>query len=177
MPARIPDDLKSSIRDIAIAATKSMDVVGLLCTEFFVSKSSFATGLPLGEFTLFINEFAPRPHNSGHVTMSACSVNQFEALARILLDIPLSTPQMLAPGYFCMGNLLGDTWLSQNITGAGDLDLSCLEAYPSVIDIVLYGKGEARPKRKMGHFTTYAPDAEKALLSANHFRNALTRAP
>ncbi len=65
----------------------------------------------IGEFDIYINEFAPRPHNSGHVTISSCNLSQFDALARILLDIPLVQPILCKTGYFCMANLLGDLWL------------------------------------------------------------------
>ncbi len=71
-----------------------------------------------------------------------------------------------------MGNLLGDVWLAQ---GRNDLNLSAMENHPEVIDVVLYGKHEARAGRKMGHFVTYAASADKALKSAQEFRESLIR--
>jgi 5-(carboxyamino)imidazole ribonucleotide synthase len=71
-----------------------------------------------------------------------------------------------------MANLLGDIWLSQ---GTDELDLSTMVNYPEVIDVVLYGKTEARSKRKMGHFITYGSSAQQALGAAKAFRDSLQR--
>jgi 5-(carboxyamino)imidazole ribonucleotide synthase len=174
VPARISSALETAIKDIALSAARQLDVFGLLTTEFFLSNSpgDNAHGVQVGSWNIYINEFAPRPHNSGHVTMKACTISQFDALARILLGVPLATPQIVAPGYFCMGNLLGDVWLAQN-RAAADLDLSRTAQFPEVIDVVIYGKKEARAKRKMGHFITYANSAQAATAKARAFREAL----
>jgi len=132
-----------------------------------------STGVRCGDYSIYINEFAPRPHNSGHVTMSACNLSQFDALARILLDVPLSQPKLLAPGYFCMGNLLGDIWLQQNNNPGCELNLAALAQSAEVVDIVIYGKAEARSKRKMGHFVTYSLDAQQAIAAAQSFKERL----
>jgi phosphoribosylaminoimidazole carboxylase (NCAIR synthetase) len=89
-----------------------------------------------------------------------------------------------------MGNLLGDVWLTQEqnggdadanqssaASGRKDLNLSCLSQHPNVIDLVLYGKREARAGRKMGHFVTYAEDAQTALSTAAAFREQLMNSP
>jgi 5-(carboxyamino)imidazole ribonucleotide synthase len=159
VPARISATQESAIKEIALAAARALNVSGLLTTEFFLSQNH-----------IYINEFAPRPHNSGHVSMKACTLSQYDALARILLDVPLSQPNIVAPGYFCMANLLGDVWLAQ---GNNELDISMLARHPDVIDVVLYGKSEPRAKRKMGHFITYASSAQAAIASAKAFRSAL----
>lgn len=174
VPARISAALETAIKEIALSAAQQLDVVGLLTTEFFLSNNpgDNAHGVQVGAWHIYINEFAPRPHNSGHVTMKACTISQFDALARILLGVPLVTPQIVAPGYFCMGNLLGDVWLAQNRTAA-DLDLSRAVQFPELVDVVLYGKKEARAKRKMGHFITYANSAQAATAKARAFREAL----
>src|SRR5262249_42726205 len=129
-------------------------------------------GTECGGYHIFINEFAPRPHNSGHITRNACNISQFDALARILVGVPLTQPVMRGEGGFCMGNLLGDVWLTQ---GNEDLDLSSLKDHPDVLEVVIYGKPEARAKRKMGHFVTFGKDAGAAATGAKSFRESLTR--
>ncbi|HZT34810.1 MAG TPA: hypothetical protein VFA15_02745, partial [Nitrososphaera sp.] len=105
---------------------------------------------------------------------NACSMSQFDALARILLGVPLSTPWLVSEGTFCMTNLLGDIWLAQGATAFGaDLDVRSLTEHPQVIDMVLYGKKEARAKRKMGHFVTYGETADSAVTAARNFKQAL----
>ncbi len=177
VPARIDQMIQDKIVELAVSAARRLGIVGILCTEFFITKTARAnkTGDQCGDYTIYINEFAPRPHNSGHVTINACSISQFDALARILLDIPLSRPKLLAPGYFCMANLLGDVWLSQNRSNTDDLNLVALKANKDVIDLVIYGKKEARPRRKMGHFVIYETDATRAFESAKTFRNELAK--
>jgi len=174
-PARIDAELSQEIARIALDAASKLGAYGLLCTEFFLSKkeNGYETGSPCGDFVIYINEFAPRPHNSGHVTISACTISQFDALARILLGVPLAAPQVVAPGFFCMGNILGDVWFDQGRKDTDDLDLSCLEQHPETISVILYGKSSARSKRKMGHFVTYGLEAEQALASAHNFRKSL----
>jgi 5-(carboxyamino)imidazole ribonucleotide synthase len=175
VPSQIPAELANTIVELAKTAARKLDVIGLLCTEFFIVKgsSNSVTGHSCGDFTIYINEFAPRPHNSGHVTMSACTLSQFDILARILLDIPISEPKLLAPGYFCMANLLGDLWFQPGSNVAGQLDLSKLSNSPEFVDLILYGKHEPRRKRKMGHLITYSPDADRALASAKALRESL----
>jgi 5-(carboxyamino)imidazole ribonucleotide synthase len=176
-PARIDAELSQEIARIALDAARKLGAHGLLCTEFFLSTKAngYDTGITCGDFVIYINEFAPRPHNSGHVTISACTMSQFDALARILLGVPLLTPQVVAPGYFCMGNILGDVWSAQGKQASDELDLSCLANHSDTVAIILYGKSSARPKRKMGHFVTYALEAEKALASVQNFRQSLKR--
>jgi 5-(carboxyamino)imidazole ribonucleotide synthase len=146
--------------------------VGLLCTEFFIGKTkkNKPSGYQCEEFSIYINEFAPRPHNSGHVTLNACTVSQFDVLARILLNVPLNQPRITAPGYFCMANLLGDLWLSKE---SNEINLSALKDQQELVDLVLYGKKEARRQRKMGHLVTYASTPELALQSADRIKASL----
>lgn len=175
-PARLPTVVQKKITEIAIEATKKLDVYGLLTTEFFLTRTPRETspGVECDGWHIYINEFAPRPHNSGHVTMNACTMSQFDALARILLGVPVSQPWLVSDGTFCMTNLLGDQWIAQGATNFGaDLDLHTLSDHPQVIDVVLYGKKEARIKRKMGHFVTYGESAESALEAAKSFKESL----
>jgi 5-(carboxyamino)imidazole ribonucleotide synthase len=121
----------------------SMAYVGVLCVEFFV----------LDDGTLVANEMAPRPHNSGHYSIDACDVSQFELQVRCLAGLPLVAPRQHSAAV--MLNLLGDLWAS------GTPDWAALCALPGM-HLHLYGKAEARPGRKMGHLTVTAPDAAGA---------------
>jgi 5-(carboxyamino)imidazole ribonucleotide synthase len=180
LPARIPQSVQEKIKSIAIEAAVKLDVVGLLTTEFFLSKSQSksVSGIECDGWYIYINEFAPRPHNSGHVTRSACTMSQFEALARILLGIPLQEPQPTSEGTYVMMNLLGDVWIDQGNSGFdADLDLSCLSQHPQVIDVVIYGKREPHRKRKMAHFITHGKTSESAIEAAEAFKAALSRKP
>ncbi len=165
VPARLPDDLEAEAKSVALAAARALGVTGLLTTELFVGRSS--RGRP-GEVRVFTNEFAPRPHNSGHVTRKACNYSQFEALARILLGIPLVPPRLVSAGAFCMANLLGEVWEAQGSTEG--LDLSAWEGNPDLLEVVLYGKKGVATKRKMGHLTVRGADAEAALTTARALR-------
>ncbi len=167
LPARVPPSVEAEARRIAMKVARALNVVGLLTVEFFVGDGRN------GKARLYVNELAPRPHNSGHVTRQACTLSQFDALARILCNAPLAPPK-LHPGAWCMGNLLGDVWLAQGRTG-GALDLSAWERFPDVVDIFLYGKHQARPNRKMGHFVVRADGPERAMERARDFRAALSR--
>jgi len=165
LPARFPAQLQTTAQEIARAIAEALEVCGLLTVEFFVTQKAS------GEPTLWVNELAPRPHNSGHVTRKATQQSQFDALAHILTQTPLPPPVLL-PGCFCMGNLLGDVWLSQK-SPDGKLNLDAWAHFPEVLEVYVYGKREAKPQRKMGHFILKADNAKQALLRAQAFRNAL----
>ncbi len=166
VPARISPEIETRIRNIALDAASMLKVTGLLTTEFFLSNDD----------EIFINEFAPRPHNSGHVTMKSCTMSQFDALARVLLKQPLSEIGPASSDSYCMMNLLGDVWLMQNKNNErAHLNLAPLPEHESVMDVVLYGKELARARRKMGHFITRSPKPAKALELALDFREALKK--
>ncbi|MBG6076836.1 5-(carboxyamino)imidazole ribonucleotide synthase [Polaromonas sp. CG_9.11] len=136
----------------AQAATKSIaehiDYVGVLCVEFFVVDDGSADG------ALVVNEMAPRPHNSGHYTMDACDVSQFDLQVHAMAGLPLPAPRQHSPAI--MLNLLGDVWfdpLGQPRTP----DWQAVLALPGA-HLHLYGKLEARPGRKMGHLTLTGAD-------------------
>lgn len=186
LPARVSDELAARAQSVALQAARAFDLHGLLTVEFFVGVGERAgdAGVALPDTPegrpqrLYINEFAPRPHNSGHVTLSACVPSQFDALARILVGAPVHAPRLVGPGAWCMGNLLGDVWYAQQPEAAkptAALDLSAWERHPAVVDVVLYGKREPRPARKMGHFIVHAGDADAALAAARRFREDLAR--
>ena len=170
VPARLPVDLEAEAKAVALSAARALDVSGLLTTELFVGRSSRHRP---GEVRVFTNEFAPRPHNSGHVTRKACTFSQFEALARILLGVPLVPPRLVGAGAFCMANLLGEVWLAQGATEA--LDLAAWEGNPDLLEVVLYGKSGVAAKRKMGHLTVRGASADEAIRLARAYRQAIGR--
>lgn len=130
------------------AIAQSMQYVGVLCVEFFVVKAAD------GSLSLVANEMAPRPHNSGHYTIDACDVSQFELQVRAMAQLPLVAPRLHSPTV--MLNLLGDLWWHEGVerTPAWDAVLALPGAH-----LHLYGKTSARPGRKMGHLTLTGPDA------------------
>jgi 5-(carboxyamino)imidazole ribonucleotide synthase len=149
-PARIPDTVARQAREIARTVLEKLDVVGVLCVEFFVE--------PGGR--LIINELAPRPHNSGHLTFDASVTSQFEQQLRAVCGLSLGSTELMQPA--AMANLLGDLWAH------GEPDWASACAIPNV-KLHLYGKLEARPGRKMGHLTAIASTAhaaEEAVLEA-----------
>jgi 5-(carboxyamino)imidazole ribonucleotide synthase len=123
-----------------IAAT--LDYVGVLCVEFFV----------LQDGSLVANEMAPRPHNSGHYSIDACDVSQFDLQVRTLAGLPLAAPRLHSP--CVMLNLLGDLWFDADGRERAP-DWPAVLALPGV-HLHLYGKAAARPGRKMGHLTVTA---------------------
>lgn len=179
LPARLPREVTSQLEALARATARSLDVFGLLTVEFFLVRAgSTSSALRCGDLGIVVNELAPRPHNSGHVTRKACTASQFDLLARILLDVPLSVPKLVSDHAFCMGNLLGDVWLDQHRAtepGAYDLALDVLAEFPDVLEVVLYGKAEARQRRKMGHYVCCASAPDDALALAGRFRDALRK--
>ena len=138
VPARVAATLADEARSIAAQVATRLGYVGVLAVEFFVSGGR-----------LFVNEMAPRPHNSGHYTLDACTVSQYEQQVRALCGLPLHDPRTHSASV--MVNLLGDCWF-----GAGgearEPDWGMLQAVPN-LKVHLYGKRQARPGRKMGHFT------------------------
>ncbi len=142
---------------------------GLLTVEFFFAEGG-ADGIPVAGSSLFVNELAPRPHNSGHVTRRATTLSQFDLFARVLCGLPLGRATLL-PGGWCMGQLLGDLW-----PDGGELDLEPLCQEAGVVEVYLYGKRDARPRRKMGHFIVHAASADEALAIAERVRVRLTHA-
>jgi 5-(carboxyamino)imidazole ribonucleotide synthase len=137
-PARVTAALADEAREIAGQIAAKLGYVGVLAVEFFVSDGR-----------IFVNEMAPRPHNSGHYTLDACAVSQYEQQVRALCGLPLHDP--CAHSASAMVNLLGDCWF-----GAEDEirepDWNALYAVPN-LKLHLYGKRQPRPGRKMGHFT------------------------
>ena len=158
VPARVPDAMARQARELATSLAEEMEYVGVLGVELFVASGS----------RLLVNEMAPRPHNSGHYTLDACSTDQFEQQLRALCGLPLAQPWLLSP--VAMINLLGDLWTD------GEPRWEEALRRPGV-RLHLYGKAEARPGRKMGHLNCLAADPDRALATALETRDALRRRP
>jgi 5-(carboxyamino)imidazole ribonucleotide synthase len=158
VPARVPPATAEAARETAERVACALDYVGVLGVELFVAHRG----------TIYVNELAPRPHNSGHYTLDACSVDQFEQQLRALCGLPLAEPRLLSP--VAMVNLLGDLWREGEPRWA--------EAFrrPGV-RLHLYGKAEPRPGRKMGHLNCLADDPDRALALALEARDALVASP
>jgi 5-(carboxyamino)imidazole ribonucleotide synthase len=156
VPCRLPQEINDQIRSFSLTAARALDLKGLLTIEFFLAD----TNQGAGRYRLLLNELAPRPHNSGHLFNRATTLSQFDALARVLTQTPLGTPVPL-PGAYCMGNLLGDVWLKQGRT-QGPLDLTAWKDHPEIVELYLYGKEKAQAQRKMGHFTLFDTQPDRA---------------
>jgi 5-(carboxyamino)imidazole ribonucleotide synthase len=153
VPARIPPSVCEAAVRLASDITESLDVVGLLAVEFFLTS----------EGQLLVNELAPRPHNSGHYTFDVCVTSQFEQQLRAVCGLPLGSSALLSS--VVMWNLLGDLWRE----GIPDWRLILSEPRAK---LHLYGKAEARPGRKMGHVCVLA-EREEALRIIGAFRQRL----
>ncbi len=158
VPARVSRSTADEARATAERVAERLDYVGVLGVELFVANGG----------RLYVNEIAPRPHNSGHYTMDACTADQFEQQLRALCGLPLASPRLLSP--VAMVNLLGDLWKG------GPPRWAEVFRRPG-IRLHLYGKAEPRPGRKMGHLNCLADDADRALALALEARNALIVSP
>ena len=154
-PARVTPEIANRAVEMSRTVLDQLGVVGVLCVEFFVTRDG----------QLMINELAPRPHNSGHLTVDACVTSQFEQQLRAVCGLPLGSSAMHRPA--AMANLLGDIWS----TGEPNWPAAC--AFPDV-KLHLYGKLEPRPSRKMGHLTALNHAAEEAYRTVVKARKALT---
>ncbi|ULA59930.1 MAG: N5-carboxyaminoimidazole ribonucleotide synthase [Nitrospira sp.] len=154
VPADVPQAVADLADTIACDAVEALDGVGVFCVELFL----------MADGRLVINEIAPRPHNSGHYTLDACTVSQFEQQVRTLCGLPLGEVRLLSPAV--MLNLIGD-------------DVRLVTHAPAAHDLLrvpgatvhLYGKRTTRPKRKMGHVLFLAPTRAEALAAASTFRS------
>ena len=153
-PARVAPGVERRAAEIARGIVERLDLVGVLCVEFFLAEGG----------DLLVNELAPRPHNSGHLTIDACVTSQFEQQLRAICGLPPGATELLRPA--AMANLLGDLWSR----GAPNWIAACL--VPGV-KLHLYGKAEPRPGRKMGHLTALAATPAEALELALQARVAL----
>ncbi len=152
-PAGLRDSTENAAVEIARTVLEQLDVVGVLCVEMFVTTDG----------QILINELAPRPHNSGHLTIDAHKCSQFEQQVRSICGLPIGSSEQVAPA--AMANLLGDLWnplpnWSQLLERPG-------------IQLHLYGKSAARPGRKMGHITVLDETTELAEAQVRAARSSL----
>lgn len=146
---RFPADVEARARSMAASIAASLDVVGLIAVEMFLKRDG----------TLFVNELAPRPHNSGHYSMDACSHSQFDLHVRAICGLPLPEPALLTP--CVMVNVLGEHMepLRRWFAAEGERELP--EGVAAKLH--LYGKAESKRGRKMGHVNLLTDDPAKAL--------------
>jgi 5-(carboxyamino)imidazole ribonucleotide synthase len=164
----MPSALAARAVDAAKFIANGLQYVGVLCVEFFVLDPQSPAGQALGG--LVVNEMAPRPHNSGHYSIEACDVSQFELQVRTLARLPLTQPRQHSPSI--MLNLLGDIWPADGSTPPWAQVL----ALPGV-HLHLYGKATASKGRKMGHLTITAATVEQARATALQAAAVLGIAP
>ncbi|HQZ97366.1 MAG TPA: 5-(carboxyamino)imidazole ribonucleotide synthase [Pyrinomonadaceae bacterium] len=143
-PAVVSEKVFADAVEITRSIADSLDYVGTLCVEFFLTRDE----------KLLVNELAPRPHNSGHLTFDACVTSQFEQQLRAVCGLPLGSTEFYRPA--AMANLLGDVWSNGEPNWAAALELPNVKLH-------LYGKVEPRIGRKMGHLTATADTAKKAV--------------
>ena len=155
VPASVDEKLQRLAASQARKIADDLAYCGMLAVEFFIDRDG----------NLFFNEMAPRAHNSGHFTIDACHTSQFEQQIRAICGLPLGNPEVHSAA--TMVNLLGDLWQHRT---------------PDWLEIMrdqntkfhLYGKKEARPKRKMGHFCSLAPIGENTLDRARQLYSTLS---
>lgn len=155
-PAKVSEAIKKEALEMARGILEALDVVGVMCVELFLT--------PQGK--ILVNELAPRPHNSGHLTFDACVTSQFEQQVRAVCGLPLGSTDLVRPA--AMANLLGDIWKG------GEPDWNAALKNPNV-KLHLYGKSEPRPGRKMGHLTALASSPDEARRLVRQARESLTR--
>lgn len=156
-PAEIEDKIKKEIREIAISLVEKLDLIGILGIEFFLSEDN----------KVFINEVAPRPHNSGHYSIEACVTCQFEQHLRAITGLPLGDTTLLSPAV--MINLLG----APNVYG-----IPVVKGLEEVLKISgvsfhFYGKKRVKPYRKMGHITIIDKDISSAIKKAEQVKKII----
>lgn len=156
IPGPLPEAAKVRAAEISDAIARAIGAEGLLVVELFLTRS--------GE--LFVNELAPRPHNSFHATEVACLTSQFEQAVRAVCDLPLGATEVIRPA--AISNLLGDLWLSGR-----PLAFDRALALPGV-RLHLYGKRVPRPGRKMGHLSASGATPEEAVRRVREARSLLS---
>jgi 5-(carboxyamino)imidazole ribonucleotide synthase len=163
-PARIDDALADLAIHTAMEISREIDAIGLLTVEMFVVAAADDAAA-----RVVVNEIAPRPHNSGHLTIEASPTSQFAQAIRAVCDLPLGevTPQSPA----AMANLLGDLWFDNDDRSVTPDWIAALHAGATVH---LYGKRDARRGRKMGHLTTLAETSPAAMETVLAARSLLT---
>ena len=156
IPARVNDDLKKEAVAYALKIANNLNYVGTIAVEFFISNDK-----------LYINEVAPRPHNSGHFSLDACNVSQFDQQVLCLTNDNL--PDIILEKNAVMLNLLGDLWLKNGEVKTPNFS----EIEGPSINIHLYGKNQPRAGRKMGHITVVGENTEDLIIKVEEIRSKL----
>ena len=157
-PARIPSDIASLAKGYAQQIAQKLNYIGVMAVEFFIVDEK-----------LYVNEIAPRPHNSGHFTLDACVHNQFDLQVRTLTGLDLVDPQEKSNAI--MVNILGDIWFKNGTYVNPDFDILNRE---NNVNLHLYGKEKARKGRKMAHYTLTGDDFNKLLDKAKILKAMLS---
>ena len=157
-PSSLSNDTNQRCETLALKAVKAFNSPGLFAVELFVEASG----------GIYVNEIAPRPHNSGHHTIESCYTSQYEQLNRILLGQPLGSTALVKPAATC--NIVGP----KDVNGA--YKLANLEKVLSIegVYIHMYGKTSTSPDRKLGHFTVLADSREEVVNKMENVKNLLT---
>jgi 5-(carboxyamino)imidazole ribonucleotide synthase len=160
-PAKVTTEVENVARDVSLKAVELMNGIGLFAVELFLT--------PKGE--IFINEIAPRPHNSGHHTIEACYTSQYEQLLRVLLDLPLGSTDLICPAV--MVNVVGDDSFS------GEYFLDNIEQILAIqgVYVHMYDKRISKPNRKLGHITILNKDLDNALEKAEMVKELIAIVP
>lgn len=157
VPAAISGGCTKKAMELAHKVMEVFAGVGMFCVEMFVTKDE----------ALFINEVAPRPHNSGHYTIEGCMTSQFEQHIRAITGLPLGDVSLRCPTV--MRNLLGEE-NEQGIASVKGIN----EAMKSgCVKIHIYGKNEVKPRRKMGHLTVCSPTLQEATIEAEKAKECI----
>ena len=154
-PSGLTEQREQQATQIACQIMSHLETVGVLCGEFFQCKDG----------KILVNEIAPRPHNSGHLTIEANVTCQFEQQVRAVCGLPLGSTSRIKPA--AMANLLGDLWANGQPQWDRALEISDVKLH-------LYGKQDAKPGRKMGHLTALANSSERARELVTSAKQALT---
>ena len=156
VPARVNENLKKEAVDYALELAKNLNYIGTIAVEFFISDKK-----------LYVNEIAPRPHNSGHFTLDACNISQFDQQVLSLVGENLTDIRL--ENNAVMLNLLGDLWLKDGGVKTPKFE----EIEESEVNIHLYGKNVPRIGRKMGHITIIGKNIEDLISKAGKIRSKL----
>ena len=156
-PAELDKGILSKMNEIASLIAIDLDLVGLLAIEFFLDENE----------DIFVNEVAPRPHNSGHHTQNSCETSQFEQHLRAILDLPLGSTRQHSIG--AMVNIVGEPGYAGKTKYVGIEECMKIEG----AHLHLYGKTETRPFRKMGHINIADKDRKKVLENIEKIKSTL----
>lgn len=156
-PARVSNKVKDEAKQIAESVVRTFKGSGIFGVEMFMTRDE----------SILVNEIAPRPHNSGHYTIEACSISQFEQHIRAILNLPLAKPILLTPAV--MVNIIGNDGDDHAYSIEGIRDILAIPG----VKLHIYGKKAARKGRKLGHITVVDSDVEQAIDKARYVRSLI----